>query len=115
MNELIASMLFYIHLINLAVALYIAKELVGLIYISGKATQKSLMLSLAVASLFLAVEILHLAGLLDFEVFALSQSIFVFILLVLLLQHYLELRKSLKIQEHFLKKKFVRGKLRDVD
>jgi hypothetical protein len=115
MNEYVEMVASYIHLVNLAVALYIIKELLGLLQ-SGKkvAFSKSLKLALGVAVLFVAVELLQLAGTIAPDVFVLAESLFVFILLVLLLQHYLDMGKSLKVHEHLVKRKF-RGRLRDVE
>jgi len=115
MNEYVTMVVFYIHLINLAVALYIIKELYG-VFASGKkvAFGRSLKLALGVAVLFVAIEVLQLVSVLALDVFVLAESLFVFILLLLLLQHYMDMIKSLKAHEHLVKRKF-RGRLRDVE
>ncbi|MCX8197980.1 MAG: hypothetical protein N3F07_02170 [Candidatus Micrarchaeota archaeon] len=116
MSQIAEWFLFCVHLVNIAVALYIVKEVWGLVFAGkGAGFAKSLRLGLLVALLFIAVELLYLAKAIDFQVFAISESIFVFILLVLLLQQYMDMRKSLKVNEHFLKRKFLKGKLRDVE
>ena len=115
MNEYVAMMVPYIHAVNLVVALYVIKELYGL-FASGKkvAFGRSLKLVLGVTVLFVAIEILQLTTVLALDVFVLAESLFVFILLLLLLQNYLDMSKSLKAHEHLVKRKF-RGRLRDVE
>jgi len=106
---------FYVSLVNIAVAAYVIKELYGLLWGEKKPFfARTAKLSLVVAVLFLAVEVLQLFRLFPPDMFPVIQSLFVFILLVLLLRAYGDMKERARLHEHLVKRKF-RGRFRDVE